>query len=118
MTHCDSQTTYAKAVLEYDEAHEQALAEAIARAIFETSMVSDCNAIVLRTGEAANALLTALACVLAMSPATTRSPTAIRKTIDDLHKRLRSRVTAAGKNTTLNDFIRRSFGNASEGGNA
>ena len=75
----DTQTTYAKAVLEYDEAHEQALMEAVTAAIFDASKVSDCNAIIIRTGEAAEALLTVLAGVLAMSPSVTRSPTAIRQ---------------------------------------
>ena len=88
-------TTFARATLEYDEEHERALLEAITQAIFETSRVSDCNAVVIRTGEAAQALLTALACVLAMSPSVTRSPAAIRKTIDDLGKRLRRKVARA-----------------------
>ena len=67
----DTQATFARATLEYDEAHERALLEAITQAIFETSRVSDCNAAIIRTGEAAQALLTALACVLAMSPSVT-----------------------------------------------
>ena len=111
-------TTYAKAVLEYDEEHERALLDAITQAIFETSRVSDANAIVIRTGEAAQALLTALACVLAMSPSATRSPTAIRKTVDDLGKRLRRRVASAEQSPDLKDFVRRSFWNTDEGGNA
>ena len=112
------QTTYAKAVLEYDEAHERALLDAIKQAIFETSRVSDANAIVVRTGEATQALLTALACVLAMSPSAIRSPTAIRKTVDDLGKRLRRRVASAEQSPDLKDFVRRSFWNTDEGGNA
>ena len=107
------QTTYAKAVLEYDEAHERALLDAITQAIFETSRVSDANAIVVRTGEATQALLTALACVLALSPSAIRSPTAIRKTVDDLGKRL-----SAEQSPDLKDFVRRSFWNTDEGGNA
>ena len=75
----DAQTTFARATLEYDKAHERALMEAITRTIFESSTVSDANAIVIRTGEAAEALLTVLAGILAMSPAATRSPTAIRR---------------------------------------
>ena len=64
----DAQTTFAKATLEYDTEHERALLEAITEAIFEASKVSDCNATMIRTGEAAQALLMVLACVLAMSP--------------------------------------------------
>ena len=111
-------TTFARATLEYDEEHERALLEAITEAIFETSRVSDCNAVVIRTGEAAQALLTALACVLAMSPSVTRSPAAIRKTVDDLGKRLRRRVASAEQSPDLKDFVRRSFWNTDEGGNA
>ena len=113
-----TQATFARATLEYDEAHERALLEAITQAIFETSRVSDCNAVVIRTGEAAQALLTALACVLAMSPSAVRSPTAIRKTVDDLGKRLRRRVASAEQDPDLKDFVRQNFWNADEGGNA
>ena len=54
----DVQTTFARATLEYDHAHERALMEAVTAAIFETSAVSDANAIVLRTAETIEALLT------------------------------------------------------------
>ena len=80
--------------------------------------MSDANAIVVRTGEATQALLTALACVLALSPSAIRSPTAIRKTVDDLGKRLRRRVASAEQSPDLKDFVRRSFWNTDEGGNA
>jgi hypothetical protein len=95
-THPDEagRTTYAKATLEYDPQHEKALLKAITEAIFLTSMVSDVNVAAIRTGECAEALLTVLAGVLAMSPSATRSPAAIRKTVDDLGKRLRSKVAA------------------------
>ena len=108
--------TFARATLEYDEAHERALLEAITQAIFETSRVSDCNAVVIRTGEAAEVLLTVLAGILAMSPAATRSPTAIRKTIDDLGKRFRRQIAAAEASEDLQEFISRTFrGNDVEG---
>ena len=112
------QTTYAKAVLEYDEAYVRALLDAITQAIFETSRVSDANAIVVRTGEATQALLTALACILAMSPSVTRSPTAIRKLGDDIVKRLRRKVAVAEQYPDLKDFVRRSFWGNDEGGRA
>ena len=47
----DTQTTFARVTLEYDKAHERAPLEAITEAIFETSRLSDCNAVVIRTGE-------------------------------------------------------------------
>jgi hypothetical protein len=99
------QTSFARANLEYDKAHECALMEAITTAMFEASKVSDCNAIVIRTGEAAEALLTVLAGTLAMSPSATRSPTAIRKTVEEIGKRLR--VAAAEQSADLTEFVRR-----------
>jgi hypothetical protein len=53
-----SQTTFARVTLEYDKAHERAPLEAIAEAIFETSRLSDCNAVVVRTAETLLAVLT------------------------------------------------------------
>ena len=111
-------TTYARATLEYDTEHERALLDAITQAIFETSRVSDCNAVVIRTGEAAQALLTALACVLAMSPSATRSPSALRKTCDDFSKSLRRKVGAAEQNSDLQEFMRRTFSDSDAEGNA
>jgi hypothetical protein len=111
-------TTYARATLEYDAEHERELMEAITQAIFEASMVSDANAIIIRTGEAAEALLTVLAGVLAMSPAVTRSPTALRSHIDALGKRLRRKVAAGEPCPDLQEFMRRVFRGDVEGGNA
>jgi hypothetical protein len=56
----DAQTTFARATLEYDKAHERAPLEAITKAITETSSLSDCNAVVVRTAETAEALLAVL----------------------------------------------------------
>lgn len=111
-------TTYARANLEYDKAHECALMEAITTAMFEASKVSDCNAIVIRTGEAAEALLTVLAGMLAMSPSVVRSPTALRQTIDELGKRLRRKVAAAEQSADMADFMRRTFRGGGPEGNA
>ena len=109
-------TTLARATLEYDTEHERTLMEAVTTAIFDASKVSDCNAVVIRTGEAASALTTVLANILALSPSACRSPTAIRKTVDDLGKRLRRRIATAEKDADLQEFIRRSFrGNDTEG---
>jgi len=111
----DAQTTFARATLEYDKAHERALVEAITRAILESSTVSDANAIVIRT---AAALLTVLAGTFAMSPSATRSPTAIRKTIDDFGKRLRRKISAAEASEDLQEFMRRTFRGTDTAGSA
>ena len=108
--------TYDRATSAYDKNHERALMEAITGAIFDSSTVSDANAIVIRTGEAAEALLTVLAGILAMLPSATRSPTAIRRTVDDLGKRLRRQIAAAEASEDLQEFISRTFrGNDVEG---
>ena len=57
----NTQTTYDRATSAYDKNHERAPVEDNTEAIFETSRMSDCNAVVIRTGEAAEALLTVLA---------------------------------------------------------
>ena len=105
----DAQTTYDRATSAYDKDHERALMEAITRSIFEAFAVSDADAIVIRTAECAQALVIVLAGVLAMSPAATRSPTAIRRTIDDLGKRLRRQIAAAEQNADIQEFVRRTF---------
>ena len=112
----DTQTTFARAMLDYDEAHERALIEAITRAIFESSTVSDANAIVLRTAETAEALLKMLAGIPAMSPSVTRSPAAIRKTVEELG--LCRRVSAAEQNADMREFLRRTFRDGGTEGNA
>ena len=112
----DAQTTYDRATSAYDKDHERALMEAITLTIFETSAVSDADAIVIRTAECAQALVIVLAGVLAMSPTATRSPTAIRRTIDDFGKRLRQQIAAAEASEDLQEFISWAFrGNDVEG---
>ena len=54
----NTQTTFARVTLEYDKAHERAPLEAKTKAIFETSRLSDCNAVVVRTAGALLAVLT------------------------------------------------------------
>jgi hypothetical protein len=98
-------TSYARATAGFDEAHERQLVEALTAAVVETSRASDCDAVLLRTGEIASALLTVLAGTLAMSPASVRSPTAIRRTVDEL----RRRITQAERDPELQDFMRRCF---------
>jgi hypothetical protein len=118
MTDADNRTTYERAT-GYDRAHEQALVAVITKAIAEASIVVDANALVFRTGETAEALLEVLAGVIAISPLSTRSPTAIRKTIENLAKRLRQKIAVAEQNDDLREFVLRSFnGNDPTGGNA
>ena len=112
----DAQTTYDRTTSAYDKDHERALMEAITRTIFETSVVSDADAIVIRTAECAQALVIVLAGVLAMSPAATRSPTAIRRSIGDLGKRLRRKTAVTEASDDPQEFISRTFrGNDVEG---
>ena len=111
-------TTYDRATLEYDVEHERALIEALTETIFKESLVSDCNAAVFRTGEIAQALLTVLACTLAMSPSATRSPSALRETCDNFSKILRRKVSAAETNPDLHEFLRRTRWGTGTVGNA
>jgi hypothetical protein len=113
-----SSTSYKRAVAGFDEDFERALVAAITTAITEISRASDANVICLRTGETASALLTVLAGMLAMSPAAARSPRAIRKTCDELQKRLRARVAHATADPELQDFLARVFHGPDVGGRA
>jgi hypothetical protein len=110
--------TYARATAGYDERHEHELAAAILEAIAKTSVLADCNVMALRTGEAASALVSVLATILAMSPSATRSPTAIRKTCDELHGRLRRRVAAGENCKEMQHFLERVFRGLDTEGNA
>ena len=56
----ETQTTFPRGTLEYDNAHERAPLEAITDSIFETSRLNDCIAVVVRTAETAEALLAVL----------------------------------------------------------
>jgi hypothetical protein len=53
-----------------------------------------------------------------MLPSTTRSPTAIRKTVDNLGKRLRRKVAAAEQSADLQEFLRRTFRHGGTEGSA
>jgi hypothetical protein len=56
----NTQTIFARVTLEYGKALERAPFEATTKAIIETSRLSDCNAVVVRTAETAEALLAVL----------------------------------------------------------
>ena len=111
-------TTYARATAGYDEEFELALQSAISLAILKASVCTDVNALMVRTGETAEALITMLACVLALSPAATRTPKAIRETVDDLGRRLRRKVAAAERSPDVMDFLARAFHGGRTEGNA
>jgi hypothetical protein len=108
-------TTFQRANSHYDDQHEAELVDAVMRAIFATSKVSDVDAVVLRTGEAANALVTALSTVLALSPGVMRSPTAIRVAAEQVRKRLMRRVAEAANSDEVRNFKRHCFGGEGEG---
>jgi hypothetical protein len=114
----DRRTTYGRAAAGYDAEFERRLVDEISTAIASASMVVDANALVLRTGETASALITVLASVLAVSPAATRSPTTLRRTIDELHKRVRRRLAAAEADSAVQDFVRHCFNGTNVGGRA
>jgi hypothetical protein len=111
-------TSYARAAAGYDTEHERDWADAILAAIADVSKVRDANIIALRTGEAASALLSALAFVLALSPAATRWPTALRRTIYELGKRLRRRIGSAEADAEVQAFVRSCFHGNDTGGRA
>jgi hypothetical protein len=111
-------TTFERARRGYDEERERALVEAVTKAIFDTYYCTDARVVALRTGEAASALLTVLASILAMSPAATRSPTAMRNMLDELGKRLRRRLADAEQSEEMEDFLRRVFRSTDVGGRA
>jgi hypothetical protein len=100
-------TTYARATSGFDPEHEAELVRVIMTAIGDASMVSDVNCTVIRTGEAASALVSCLAYTLAISPAVTRSPTQMRRTVEEIGKRLRRRIAAA--QADADDFRKRCF---------
>jgi hypothetical protein len=109
MTTADLRTTFEWASAGYDAEFEQGLVDAILQAIAGASKVTDVDTAVVPTGETTSALLTCLAIVLAMSPSATRSPSALRQTLDVLGKRLRGRLAAAEHSPGMRDFVRRAF---------
>jgi hypothetical protein len=113
----DAQTTYDRATSAYDKGHERASMEAITRTIFETSAVSDADTIVIRPAECVKALIP-LAAVLVMSPTAIPSPSASRRTVDDLGRRLRRQIAAAEQNADLQEFVRCTFDGTGTGGTA
>jgi hypothetical protein len=96
----------------FDPAFQAELADVITRAIVDASMID--NVLVIRTGESAAALVTILASILALSPASTRSRAAIKKTADAVRRKLQARVRAAEGSPDLYELKRRAFSNDDE----
>jgi len=113
----DRHTTYARAAAAYDRAFEEFLASEIFNAIVEASRCTDTNAIALRTGEMAAALLKMLALTLALSPCA-RSPTALRTEVDELAKRLGCLTREAIDNQDFQAVGKRIFHGDDVGGHA
>jgi hypothetical protein len=102
---------YERAQMGYDDAHEQALLDAIVEAIGQASLISEPPVLCLRTGEIAIALTRVLALILAISPSAARSPTAIRKLTEEFRRRLIKGAANAARDPDLNDFVARAFRN-------
>jgi hypothetical protein len=112
---------FEKAQFGYDRAHEQALVDAIVRAIIEKSYIGEPPPVLcIRTGELASALTTVLAMALALSPAAVRSPATIRKLTDRLRQRLIKSSAAMASDPATRDFLARAFRNddSERGGHA
>jgi hypothetical protein len=88
-------TTFACATRKYDPEFERTIAAAVSTAIAQVSLVTDANAMVLRTSEIIAALTTVLASTIALSPAITLSPTQVREFLAVNAKRLQRQTMQA-----------------------
>jgi hypothetical protein len=107
-----SREDLARAIAGFDEAFEQRLLDRITQTIVAESMIDDGAGkpvLALRLGETAQALTTALACVLALSPASAHNAHAIKQTSQSFRRKLSARVQHARHNPDLHEFLRRSF---------
>jgi hypothetical protein len=86
-----SRTTYERATAGYDEAFRKRLAGEIMRAIAEASIVSDVNAMIVRTGETRDALVDVLIGVMAMTPFYD-TPSRLREDAEHMAKKIRRDV--------------------------
>jgi hypothetical protein len=102
-------TTYAQTMRGYDPDFEHALVKKILTTVAQASMVTEANAMAITTGETINALTTALALAIVMSPCATASPTALRGMTEHIGKRLRRLVTSARDDSDVQDFLHRCF---------
>jgi hypothetical protein len=120
MSHRDS---LERALAGLDQGFETRLVAEITAVIAAASMMTAGDGhrtLVLRLGEIAGALTTILASTLALSPVSTRSRTAIRKTSEAFRKKLAANVRAAEQSPDLYEFKRWAFhsGDRVRGGNA
>jgi hypothetical protein len=101
-----------KALEGFDPAFEQCLLDRIVSAIVAESMLDGVDGkpiLALRLGETAQALTTALACVLALSPPAAHNDAAIKQTSQSFRRKLKARVHHARHSPDLHEFLRRSF---------
>jgi hypothetical protein len=113
----ESPTAQKSAALEralsgYDADFEQQLLDRIITTIVDASLIEHADGrktLALRLGESASALTTALACVLAMSPAAAHNTAAIKETSRRFRRKLHTQVDRARRDPGLHDFLRRSF---------
>lgn len=110
-----SSDAFRRALEGYDSAFESKLVEHITSAtsaIAEASFVDAGDGhrvLALRLGEIAGALTTILAATLALSPAATRTPKAIREISDKVRRKLERQVRQAERDPTICDFKSRTF---------
>lgn len=109
-----------RALAGFDQVFEERLTEAIMTAIADASRIDDC--LVIRTGESAAALVTVLASMMALSPASTRSWAAIKQVADGFRRKLAAKVRAAEREPAFADLKARAFStdaaDRERGGNA
>jgi hypothetical protein len=110
-------TTHARATREYDPEFERKLFAAIMQTLTAASFVQDANALTLRTAETIDALIAALACIVAFTPHA-QSPTALRKYVVELSKQLRRKAIQAAADPVGREFKRRVLNNIDVGGRA
>jgi hypothetical protein len=111
-----ARTTYGRATAGYDPEFEAALMAVITAAITEACFTTDANALALRTGEIISALVTVLSNSLALTPE--RSPTAVRKALDQIAKQIKKQTNAALADPDVAAFYARAFHDGDAGGTA
>jgi hypothetical protein len=109
----DPRTTYARATAGFDPEFRDALIKKISIAIAEASLVTDAPISAMRTGETIEALTICLIATASMSP-TFDTPSALRKFLHDLAKRIRRSVAQNRADPTFaaDFFDVRNSGNA------
>jgi hypothetical protein len=110
-------TSYARAIRGFDAEFCDVLRDKIFTTIAEASLLSDVNAIALRTGETLEALTSCLIAAAAMSPHFD-TPSRLREFAEGLAKRIRRGVAEAKADPELRDFVARCFRGTDVEGNA